>query len=108
MTRYDRSFKHLITTSLILLLGSSAACSMGRGAAEAPCHNDRVQTSPGLVLPLASGQIYQVYPTDNHISMNWRPLDKLLVCPIGGGSVEITNMTEKDEKVSAQRLNFTS
>jgi hypothetical protein len=89
---------------LCLLSVSQTACTLGRPAAEVPCHNDAVQTSPGVILPLASGQTYQVYPTDNTISMMWLPLDKLTVCPLGGAAVEITNLSRKAEKVRAVRI----
>lgn len=96
--------KRVTAMALILLLGCEAACSTGKTAAVTPCHRDTVQTSPGIILPLSSGQTYQVYPTDNHISMNWLPLDRLIVCPIGGGAVEITNISEKGEKIRALRI----
>jgi hypothetical protein len=96
--------KRLATIPLILLLGFETACSVGKTAADTPCHGDTVQTSPGVILPLSSGQTYQVYPTDNRISMTWLPMDKLIVCPIGGSAVEITNKTSKDEKVRAVRI----
>jgi hypothetical protein len=93
--------------TLLLLLGTQTACSLGKTAATAPCYNDTVQTSPGVILPLGSGQTFQVYPTDNHISMNWLPTDKLIVCPIGGAAVEITNTSERNEKIHAlQIFNF--
>ena len=107
---YERKSPHAIgrkpiaTLLPILLLGLQAACSTGKPAAVTPCHSDTVQTSPGVILPLSSGQTYQVYPTDNHISMNWLPLDKLIVCPIGGGAVEITNSSERGERVKAMRI----
>jgi hypothetical protein len=63
-----------------------------------------VQTSPGVILPLGSGQTYQVYPTDNTISMTWLPTDRLIVCPLGGAAVTITNTTEKNEKIRAVRI----
>jgi len=104
MTTEKRLMKRWITASLILLLGFETACSMGRTAAVTPCHGDTVQTSPGLILPLSSGQTFQVYPTDNHISMMWLPMDKLTLCPIGGTGYEITNLSQKDEKVRAVRI----
>ena len=87
-----------------LLLSLEAACTLGRPATSSACHEDKVRTSPGLILPLASGQIYQVYPNDNMISMLWRPLDKVTICPTGGASVTITNTTEKGETVRAVRV----
>lgn len=36
--------------------------------------------------------------------MMWRPLDRLTICPIGGGAVTITNLTEKGEQVRAFRV----
>ena len=104
MSRYKLPMKRLATTSLILLLGFETACSLGQTAAVTPCHGDRVQTSPGVIFALSSGQTYQVFPTDNRISMTWLPLDKLIVCPIGGSGVEITNTTEKGEKVRAIQI----
>jgi hypothetical protein len=89
---------------LILLLSLETACSLGRPAASSACHADKVRTSPGVFLPVASGLLYQVYPSDNTISMLWRPLDKLIICPTGGASVTITNVTEKDETVRAVRI----
>ena len=94
----------LAAISLILLLGSETACSAGTSAVLAPCHHDAVSTSPGIILALASGQTYQVYPTDNHISMNWLPADRLVVCPIGGTAVRITDVSEKGETVQAVRI----
>jgi hypothetical protein len=96
--------KRLAATSLILLLGFESACSTGLTAADAPCHSDTVQTSPGVILALSSGQTYQVFPTDNRISMMWLPTDKLTVCPIGGAAVEITNATAKGAKVKAIQI----
>jgi hypothetical protein len=90
--------------ALLLALGLETACSLGQPAAAVACHNDRVETSPGVILPLASGQTYQVYPTDNKISMMWLPADRLIVCPIGGGSVEITNRSAKNEKIRAAQI----
>ena len=90
--------------SLILLPGLLAGCAHGHTAAQAACYADAVQTSPGFFLPMASGRLFQVYPTDNQISMAWRPLDKVIICPIGGGAVEITNTTEKGAKVKAIQL----
>ena len=90
--------------ALLLFLSLEGGCSLGKTAAATPCHSDRVQTSPGVILPLSSGQTYQVYPTDNHISMMWLPQDKLLVCPIGGSAAEITNLSEKNEKIRAVRI----
>ncbi len=89
---------------LLLSLGFESACSLGRPAAAVPCHDDRVQTSPGVILPLASGQSYQVFPTDNKISMTWLPADRLTVCPIGGGAVEITDRSAKNQKIRALRI----
>jgi hypothetical protein len=93
--------KHPLAIILILLLSLETACSLGQRAADVPCHNDMVQTSPGVILPLASGQTYQVFPADNRVSMMWRPLDRLLVCPIGGGAVTMTNLSDKNAKVRA-------
>jgi len=90
--------------TLLLLLGFETACSLGQPAAAVPCHNDRVQTSPGVILPLASGQTYQVYPTDNKISMMWLPADRLIVCPIGGSAVEITDRSAKNEQIRALQI----
>lgn len=81
-----------------------AGCAHGRTAAQAACYGDAVQTSPGSFLPMASSRLYQVYPTDNHISMMWRPLDQVRICPLGGGAVEITNTTEKGAKVKAVQV----
>jgi hypothetical protein len=86
------------------MLGCEAGCSLGRPAANVPCHADTVQTSPGLILALGSGQTYQVYPTDNMISMTWLPTDRLIVCPIGGAAVTMTNTTEKNEKIRAVQI----
>jgi len=90
--------------ALLVVLGSEAACSLGKPAAAVACHADTVQTSPGVILPLGSGQTYQVYPTDNTISMMWLPRDRLIVCPIGGAVAEITNTTRKNEKIRAIRI----
>jgi hypothetical protein len=90
--------------ALLFLLAFDAGCSPVRPAASVACHTDTVQTSPGVILPLGSGQTYQVYPTDNTISMMWVPLDKLIVCPIGGAGVEITNVSRKNEKIRALRI----
>lgn len=101
---YEFQMRRFATTSLILLLGFQTACSLGQKAADVPCYSDTVQTSPGIFLALSSGQTYQVFPTDNRISMAWLPMDRLTVCQIGGAAVEITNTTEKDEKVRALRI----
>jgi hypothetical protein len=90
--------------TLLLLSVAETACSLGKTPATAPCHADTVQTSPGVILPLGSGQTYQVYPTDNHISMNWLPTDQLIVCPIGGAAVEITNTSERGQKIRALQI----
>jgi len=100
----SKSMKPPITAPLILLLSLFAACSTGRTAADTPCHADMVQTSPGVILPLESGQTFQVYPTDNHISMVWQPLDNLLVCPLGGAAVEITNLSDGNKKIKALQI----
>jgi hypothetical protein len=94
----------LAASALLVLLSLEGGCSLGTTAAATPCHSDRVQTSPGVLLPLSSGQLYQVYPTDNHVSMLWLPQDRLIVCPIGGGAVAITNLSHKDEKIRAVRI----
>jgi hypothetical protein len=90
--------------ALLLLLSFEGGCSLGTTAASTPCHSDRVQTSPGVILPLSSGQLYQVYPTDNRVSMMWLPQDKLRVCPIGGSAAEITNLSDKNQKIRAVRI----
>ncbi len=89
---------------LLLLLCLPTACTLGQRAKDVPCHNDTVQESPGVVLSLSSGQTYQVFPTDNRISMAWLPLDKLIVCQIGGSGVQITNISKRGEKVRALRI----
>jgi len=89
--------------ALLLVLGFETACA-STPAAAVPCHSDAVQTSPGVILPLASGQTYQVYPTDNRISMTWLPMDRLIVCPIGGAAVQITDTTAKGEKIRAVQI----
>lgn len=104
MTINKLPIKPLAAVSLMLLLGFAPGCSRGQTAAQAPCYRDAVQTSPGTFLPMASGRLFQVYPTDNQISMGWRPLDRVIVCPIGGAAVEIINMTEKGAKVKAIQL----
>jgi hypothetical protein len=104
MTANARLAKRWAGAALSLLLGFEAACSLGRPEAGNACHADEVRTSPGVFLPLASGQLYQVYPSDNTISMLWRPLDRLVVCPTSGAAVTITNMTEKGETVRAVRI----
>ncbi len=96
--------KRFVGPALLLILSLEGGCSLGKTAATAPCHSDRVQTSPGVILPLSSGLTYQVYPTDNHISMLWLPLDRLTVCPIGGAAVEITNLSRKNERIRAVRI----
>jgi hypothetical protein len=96
--------KRFAGAALLLLLSLEGGCSLGKTAAATPCHNDRVQTSPGVILPLSSGLLYQVYPTDNHISMMWLPQDRLTVCPIGGSAVAITNLSKKNEKIRAVRI----
>jgi hypothetical protein len=101
---YTNYMKRLATTPVILLLGLETACSLGLRAGDTPCHSDTVQTSPGVVLFLSSGQTYQVFPSDNRISMTWMPMDKLIVCPLGGSGVEITDATAKGEKVKALRI----
>ena len=90
--------------ALLLFLSLEAGCPLGKTAAATPCHSDRVQTSPGVILPLSSGQTYQVYPTDNKISMMWLPADRLIVCPIGGGAVEITDRSAKNEQIRALQI----
>jgi hypothetical protein len=102
--RGRRRMKRFVGPALLLILSLEGGCSLGKTAATAPCHSDRVQTSPGVILPLSSGLTYQVYPTDNHISMLWLPLDRLTVCPIGGAAVEITNLSRKNERIRAVRI----
>ncbi len=101
---FQRISNRWAVLTLLLLSGFETGCSLGRPAAAVPCHNDQVQTSPGMILPLASGQTYQVYPTDNKISMTWLPADRLVVCPIGGGAVEITDRSAKNEKIRALQI----
>ena len=103
--RANKQFaKRWISAPLFLLLSLESACSLGQTAAHTACHRDTLQNSSGVYLPLASGQLYQVYPSGNTTSMMWRPLDKLIVCPIGGSAVTITNISEKDEQVRAIRV----
>jgi hypothetical protein len=90
--------------ALLAVLGLGTACSPERPVIVGPCHRDTVQTSPGLILSLSSSQTYQVFPTDNHISMTWLPMDRLIVCPIGGAAVEMTNSTKKGAKIRALRI----
>ena len=93
--------KNPVAMLFVFLLSLQTACSLGQRAADVPCHNDMVETSPGVILPLSSGQTYQVFPTDNHVSMMWQPLDKLSICPMGGTGVTITDLSDKNEKVRA-------
>ncbi len=99
-----RQLNRWTVLTLLLLLGFETSCSLGQPASAVACHKDRVQTSPGGILPLASGQTYQVYPTDNRISMLWSPADRLIVCPIGGSAVEITDRDAKNEKIRAVQI----
>ncbi len=98
---YMLSMKNPVVILFVLLLSLQTGCSLGQRAADVPCHNDMIETSPGVILPLSSGQTYQVFPTDNPVSVMWQPLDKLSVCPTGGGGVTITNLSDKKERVRA-------
>jgi hypothetical protein len=97
---------HWPAIAALLPLSLLAACTTGKSAAQSACTADAVQTSPGLYIFAASGQIYQVYPTDNQTSMLWRPLDKLTICPLTGGAVTITNTSEKNAKVRALQVTY--
>ena len=89
---------------LALLLSVLTACASAHRPTVGPCYGDRVQTSPGVILSLSSGLTYQVFPSDNRISMTWLPMDRLIVCPIGGSAVTMTNTTQKGEQVRAVRI----
>jgi hypothetical protein len=96
--------KRLAGFGVLLLLWGQSACTLGRTAAESPCHADMVQTSSGPMLALSSGQTYQIFPTDIRSTAFWLPLDKLTVCPIGGSGVEITNLTAKTKPIRALQI----
>jgi hypothetical protein len=97
--------KCLAQCALLVLLSCQAACTLGKTAAQMPCHADMVQdTSSGPLLSLSSGQTYQIYPTDIRSTLFWLPLDKLTVCPIGGSGVQITNLTAKTKPIRALQI----
>jgi hypothetical protein len=99
-----RLLQYWAAAPLILLLGATTGCTLGRQAVVSPCFNDAIETSPGIYLPMNSGRLYEVYLTDNRISMGWRPTDKVVVCPTGGAGVQITNLSEKEQKVQAVQV----
>jgi hypothetical protein len=69
-----------------------------------PCRPDLVSTSPGIFLFMSSGQTFRIFPTDNHISMTWLPMDKLTVCRKAANAYEITNLTRRGEQVEGLYL----
>ena len=69
------------------------------------CHRDSVSTSPGLLLFLASGQEFKVFPTSNRIARAWLPREGVLVCHKSGTAYEITNLDRKGERIEALYMN---
>lgn len=87
----------------LLALAGLALPSLAAAYTKEPCYKDRIRTSPGILLFLTSGLKYEVYPGDSRISSSWLPLDRLLVCQIGGAAVEITNLDRRNEQIKALR-----
>lgn len=71
--------------------------------AQAGCHNDEVSATSGSIISLNSGWVLKAYPGANATISFWQPLDKVVVCPLGGAAYSITNTTRKDEMVKALR-----
>lgn len=91
-----------ISIAAWLALGLVCGCTAGHPGGA--CRADKILNTGGLYISLASGQAYQAYPGAQAIMSTWLPQEKVTVCPIGGISVQITNLGQKGESVKAIRI----
>jgi hypothetical protein len=89
------------TAGLLLatICGPALAQSSANGSA---CYNDQVSNSGALIIRMGSGQIFKAYPGSAGKLATWLPLDKVKICPLGGASYEITNLSN-NRQVKALR-----
>jgi len=69
------------------------------------CHADKISNTRGLGIRLGSGLIYRAFPGTGGRMSAWLPLDRVTVCRIGGGAVQITNLSKRGQTVKALRVN---
>jgi len=86
-----------------LVLGLSNAQAQPKSAF-VPCRTDKILNASGPFISLRSGQAYNAYPGSQSTMSTWEPLDRVTVCGIGGTAVQITNLSQRNEKVKALRI----
>jgi len=67
------------------------------------CRADTISNTNGLGIRLSSGLTYGAEPGGTTILSSWLPLDRVKVCRVGGGAVEITNLDRHNAKIEALR-----
>ncbi len=95
-------------TRILVIVGLFSALACGHAFAQdnanpPVCYNDKMLNTNGLFIRTGSGLIYKAYPGSSGTLGSWLPLDKISICRIGGGAVEITNLSRKNQQVKALR-----
>ena len=97
-TNANKHSRRLLLAALLLSVASEQAFALP------PCYSDKVIDTNGLLITLGSGQTFHNYPGTGRLTSVWLPLDKVTVCYLGGGAVEITNISRSNQTVKALRI----
>ncbi len=85
---------------VILLTAASTTAPLAQ-----TCHTDKVSTSPGQLLFTLHGWKFKIFPGGSRITSSWLPLDRLKICRKGGTAYEITDLSQRNEKVEGLYYN---
>ena len=81
---------------------STAAAAIPANPAPSVCHADKIENATGQFIRMTSGQFFQVYPGKGRMDSSvWFPLDRLMLCRLGGNAFQITDLSHKNEQIKA-------
>ncbi len=95
-----------MTFSLVACFGLLGIALIAPRAVASNCEDDTTESvsSSGEIIKMQSGHVYEVNAGDTVDSALWLAVEDVLVCELGGDTVQIINTDEDGEKIEAQRL----
>lgn len=91
------------TTKRVLLFISLPILISVQAFAQSTCRDDKILNTNGRMIRLSSGWVLQGYPGSNATMSSWLPLDKVVVCPLGGSAYSITDSSQRNSTIKALR-----
>jgi hypothetical protein len=92
--------KYIKRLALVMLLPTLISTP---AFAQSGCFDAKILNTNGAKIRLSTGWSMQDYPGSNSITSLWQPLDKVVVCPLGGAAYSIMDVNQKKETIKALR-----